>query len=140
MMSMSRRSNAVVAAVVSSVAFALLHMMNNGISVLAFINLFLFGLFAALYMLKRGNIWGVCGVHSLWNFVQGNFYGVSVSGISKLSTILNISSVKTKSLINGGDFGLEGGLAVTIVYTIGIIIILCMKTKKFEESEEAAEI
>lgn len=136
MISVSRKHSIAVSVLLSSVFFAALHLMNHGISLLPFINLVLFGVFAALYMLKRGNIWGACGVHSLWNFVQGNFYGVSVSGSGKMPTILNMSSVDTKTIINGGEFGLEGGLAVTIVYTIGIIILLCMKTKQSELSNE----
>ena len=107
MISLSRSVSAVMAAVVSSIAFACLHLQNNGIAPLAFVNLTLFGLFAAVYMLKRGNIWGVCAIHSLWNFVQGNFYGISVSGMSKMETVFNMSSVSSKELWNGGDFGYD---------------------------------
>ena len=136
MISMSRRAPVAVAVGISSVVFACLHLGNNGIAPLAFINLVLFGVFAAVYMLKRGNIWGVCAMHSLWNFIQGNFYGISVSGTPKMETILNMSSVSSKELLNGGEFGLEGGLAVTIVYTLGIIIMLFVKTKPSELAEE----
>lgn len=135
MISMSRRVPAAVAAAVSSIAFACLHLQNNGIAPLAFVNLTLFGLFAAVYMLKRGNIWGVCAIHSLWNFVQGNFYGISVSGMSKMETVFNMSSVSSKELWNGGDFGLEGGLAVTIVLVVGIVVMLFTKTKPSEIAE-----
>lgn len=136
MISMSRRVPVAAAVVVSSVVFACLHLSNNGIAPLAFVNLTLFGVFAAVYMLKRGNIWGACAMHSLWNFVQGNFYGISVSGMSKMETIFNMSSVSSKTLLNGGDFGLEGGLAVTIVYTAAIVIMLFTKTKPSELAED----
>ena len=33
-------------------------------------------------------------------------------------------------LLNGGDFGLEGGLAVTIVFMAGIAFFLFYKNKK----------
>ncbi len=136
MISMSRRVPVAVAVAVSSIVFACLHLSNNGIAPLAFINLVLFGLFAAVYMLKRGNIWGVCAIHSLWNFVQGNLYGISVSGMSKFETIFNMSSVNSKELWNGGSFGLEGGLAVTFVLTVGIAAMLFTKTKPSELAEE----
>ena len=136
MISMSRRVPVAVAVAVSSIVFACLHLSNNGIAPLAFINLALFGAFAAVYMLKRGNIWGVCAIHSLWNFVQGNLYGISVSGMSKVETIFNMDSVSSKELWNGGSFGLEGGLAVTIVLTVGTVIMLFTKTKPSEILQE----
>lgn len=137
--SLSRRIPIAVAVGISSVGFACAHLGNPGISVLAFVNLTLFGVFAAVYMLKRGNIWGVCAIHSLWNFVQGNFYGIKVSGLEDMDTVLKMNSVESMTLLNGGDFGLEGGLAVTIVLVIGIFVMLCTKTKKCELIAEQAE-
>lgn len=136
MVSLSRRVPVVVAIILSSLTFAALHLANNGITVLAFINLTLFGVFAGVYMLKRGNIWGACAIHSLWNFVQGNFYGISVSGMGDLDTVMKMTSVEGKELINGGSFGLEGGLAVTIVLVIGIVVMLLTKTKTTEVVED----
>ncbi len=66
---------------ISSAAFALAHVANPGFNVLSCINLVLFGVFAGMYMICSDNIWGVCGIHSVWNLMQGNFYGISVSGI-----------------------------------------------------------
>lgn len=138
--SLSRRVPIAVAIIISSIAFACAHLGNNGISALAFVNLTLFGVFAAVYMIKRGNIWGACAIHSLWNFVQGNLYGISVSGMEDMETIMKMSPVSSKTLINGGDFGLEGGLAVTIVLVIGIAVMLCTKTKKSEIFEESSSV
>lgn len=138
--SLSRRTPIAVAVGISSVGFACAHLNNNGISVLAFINLTLFGVFAAVYMLKRGNIWGVCAIHSLWNFVQGNLYGISVSGMSKTESIMEMSSVASKSLVNGGDFGLEGGIAVTIVLVLAIVTMLFTKTKQAELADESEDL
>lgn len=139
MVSMSRRIPVSIAVLISSVGFALAHSSNQGVSPLAYLNLTLFGIFAAVYMLKRGNIWGVCAIHSMWNCVQGNLYGVSVSGMSKSESIMNMISVESKSLMNGGAFGLEGGLAVTIVLTLATIIMLCTKTKQSELAHTNAQ-
>lgn len=136
MVSLSRRSHMAAAVALSSIAFGCAHLGNPGVTVLAVVNISLFGLFEALYILKRGNIWGVCGIHSLWNFVQGNFYGISVSGIIDPDSVIKMTPVDSKPLINGGDFGLEGGLAVTIVLIISIIAILLTKTKASEIFDE----
>ncbi len=136
LVSLSRKTSLAAAVIISSTAFSLLHLFNSGFSVLPFINITLFGAFAAVYMLKRGNIWGVCGIHSIWNFVQGNFYGLSVSGMGKMDTVIRMSPVSEHDVINGGAFGPEGGLAVTAVCVIGIIIVLLMPTKASEALKE----
>lgn len=102
--------------IVSSLIFAALHLSNNGISVLAFINLTLVGmLFAYMYM-KSKNIWMSIGYHITWNYFQGYVWGFQVSGITTkgLYSIKNIND----NIINGGAFGPEGGLVVTVITLI----------------------
>lgn len=139
LVSVSRRYPLAVGIAANAVLFAALHLLNNGISVLAFINLVLFGIFASVYFVKRGNIWGVGALHSIWNLVQGNVYGIRVSGVQSSCTILSSEMVAGRELINGGDFGLEGGLAVTIVLVAGTLIMLATKQQRYvEETREVA--
>lgn len=130
MVSVARRYPVVVAILANSLFFAALHLLNPGISVLAFLNLVLFGVFASVYFWRRGNIWGIAAFHSVWNLVQGNFYGIRVSGMETQCSVLQSDMVAGKEIWNGGAFGLEGGLAVTIVYVVGIAILLFMKGKE----------
>lgn len=127
MISVSARHSILLAVISNSVIFALLHILNNGIDVLPLINLTLFGIFASLYTLKTNSIWGICALHTTWNFAQGNIFGIRVSGIETPVTLFSFSLNDEGSLINGGSFGLEGGLAVTIVLVLGTIILLSMK-------------
>ena len=136
MVSIGRRYPMWIAVLLNSLFFAALHLGNAGMSVLAFINLTLFGIFASVYFIKRGSIWGIGAIHSIWNFVQGNFYGIKVSGMETSCTVFESLVVEGKTLINGGDFGLEGGLAVTLVLVIGTIILLLSPAKYKEETEE----
>ncbi len=124
MVSVSRKSSLVTAVLANSLVFGCLHLLNPGISVLSFINLVLFGTFASVYMLRRGSIWGAAAIHSSWNFVQGNLFGVSVSGTGKTTSLLSSTLSSGGTLINGGAFGLEGGLGVTIVLVLGIAATL----------------
>ena len=133
LVSIARRSSVIVAIICNAVVFAVLHLSNAGISVLAVVNLILFAVFASLYFIKTGNIWGVGALHSIWNLVQGNVYGICVSGISVSSSVLEADVVTKGTLWNGGNFGLEGGLAVTIVLLAGCAMLLLWKKK--EESE-----
>ncbi len=122
--------NVALAVFLSSLFFALLHVSNSGVSPLGILNIFLFGVFAALYFLRRGNIWGIAALHSIWNFAQGNIFGCSVSGNASGNSILLTSYSDKSALINGGAFGPEGGIAVSIVLLIGIVILLIMKNKE----------
>ena len=56
-----------------------------------------------------------------WNFVQGNFYGIPVSGLNNMDTIFQTTMVEGKERMHGGAFGMEGGFAVTIVLLLGIV-------------------
>ena len=139
LVSVARKHSLATAIIGNSLFFAALHLGNAGIAPLAFINLMLFGIFASIVFVKSGNIWLVSAMHSIWNMVQGNLYGVLVSGGDAGTTILTTVGVQSHGLINGADFGLEGGLAVTLVYVIGIIVALTFPSiKKNIEKEENA--
>jgi len=117
------------AIIVSSIAFSIMHGANPGITLLSIINLILIAIFFALYIICFDNIWGACAIHSVWNFVQGNFYGISVSGMNVFESIFISTSVPGKELINGGAFGAEGGIATTIVTILSIVILLVYMKK-----------
>lgn len=136
LVSVSRRYPLAVGIAANALLFAALHLLNDGISVLAFINLVLFGVFASIYFIKRGNIWGVGALHSIWNLAQGNFYGIRVSGMQTSCSVLTSEMVAGRELINGGDFGLEGGLAVTIVLVLGSLILLMTRQQRYTEEPE----
>ena len=106
---------------ISSIIFAILHLGHDGISVLAFINLFLVGLLFGYMFMKSKNIWMPIGYHITWNYFQGYIWGFQVSGITTngLYKIENINN----NIINGGLFGPEGGLIVTIIICISFYII-----------------
>lgn len=122
MVSIARRSSLPVAIIANSLFFAALHLLNSGITVLAFINLTLFGIFASVMFIRRGSIWMVGAVHSIWNFVQGNVFGIKVSGMD-IDCMLLESEITDAAIINGGSFGLEGGLAVSVVLIAGIVLM-----------------
>ena len=139
MTSLSNKTPIVVAILLNSIVFACLHLMNDGVSLLAFMNLILFGVFASVYAIKTNNLWGICAIHSVWNFVQGNFYGILVSGMNTNASIFKFTSTADGELFNGGDFGLEGGLAVTIVLVAATVITLLINFKKNEVGEVMLE-
>jgi len=125
--------------IISSLIFAILHGLNPNISALAFLNLTLFGFFAAFYAIREGSLWGICALHSSWNWIQGNIFGFEVSGGSMGGgTIIKLMDTGP-DWMTGGLFGPEGGLAVTIVLVIGIIVIFAWPFKVDEENIPAIQ-
>lgn len=139
MVSLSRGWPLWACAVTNALLFSLLHIGNPGVTVIALVNIFLFGLFASMLTLRRGSIWMVGALHSMWNFAQGNFFGIPVSGITgSPSPLVSIPETGTwAKLIHGGTFGLEAGLAVTVILGLACVIMLFLPTKKSEITQSS---
>lgn len=136
MISLSNRMPMIWAIVINSILFSLMHFFNTGFDILPMINLFLFGLFVSLYFLRTDNIWGIAAIHSVWNWSQGNLFGISVSGIGVENTVWKFVPNPEYKIINGGDFGLEGGLAITFVLCAAILITgLSLRKKSVLEKQ-----
>lgn len=124
--------SAVPAILISSAAFSIAHAANNGVNFLSFFNIALFGAFAGIYMIAYDDIWGACAIHSMWNFFQGNFYGISVSGTDVADSVFILNHSSDNVILTGGDFGIEGSIFTTAVLMLAAlcVIIKNFKTKK----------
>ena len=130
MVSLSNRSSVILAVLANSLVFSLLHIVNANVTFLALCNIFLFGVFASVYMLFFNNIWGICALHAAWNFVQGNIFGSNVSGMALESRVWTMFPAEKYELLTGGAFGIEGGLAMTIVLGVSIAIFTYLLIKR----------
>jgi membrane protease YdiL (CAAX protease family) len=124
MNSIAGKSSVLAAILINSVGFAALHLANAGIAPLAIVNLALFGIFESILVIRLDSIWMASAIHSIWNFVQGNVFGVLVSGNSFGESVFTFSSAEGMEVLNGGAFGAEGGLGVTAVLVVSIAVCL----------------
>ncbi|MGL5694630.1 MAG: CPBP family intramembrane glutamic endopeptidase [Peptostreptococcaceae bacterium] len=123
------RYNITLGLIISSSLFGLLHLRNDNVNYLAILNIILVGLFYGLYVIKTNDLWGACGMHSAWNFAQGNLFGFEVSGMdTSVGTLFDLNLVGS-DFISGGAFGPEAGIGATIVLLLGIFIIYCLDKK-----------
>ena len=113
-----------VGAILTSFLFATAHNNNPGANAFSWINTFLAGIWLAVAYFKTRNLWFPFGVHLAWNWIQGAFLGINVSGLSELASapILRVSETGTK-FVTGGDYGIEGGIACTIALIFSIALI-----------------
>ena len=112
----------------NSIYFAVLHLGNPGINVLSMMNLVLAGFSFSCMAVYFDDLWVASGAHTMWNYCQGNIYGILVSGMSMGPTIFRFDLVGN-SLISGGEFGLEGGIGVFIIELL-TIFVFCYLYKK----------
>ena len=125
----------VIAGIISnSIIFSLLHGFASHYNWLPAINLFLIGILFSFIFYYTGSIFVVGAIHTAWNFVVGPVYGIQVSGIPAYSAIINTTPKTSHSLLNGGSFGIEGGLLMTIATLLFIgIVIYSIKNKPWEQ-------
>jgi membrane protease YdiL (CAAX protease family) len=112
-----------VGVVASSILFSLAHALNSGIRVLGFVNLFLFGLFAALYALREGGLWGAGAWHGVWNWTMGDLLGFTLDGSPRVG-LLRSMQAHGPDFVTGGAFGPDGGLACTAVLLTAILALV----------------
>ncbi len=129
--SMTRKNSIILAAIFSSALFSMLHIFNDGIGVIPLINLFLFGILEVICFLKTDSIWLAAAVHTMWNYAEGCLYGFSVSG-SPINSSVFIFKQEGSTITNGGLFGPEGGVIVTAILVLTIVLdgVYSMKEKR----------
>jgi uncharacterized protein len=119
------RTAIVLAWILSSVLFGLLHLANPNSSILSSVNLSAAGLLLGLGYVLTGQLAIPIGIHISWNFFQGNVFGFPVSGnISSDATVLE--TIDTGPVLwTGGAFGPEAGLIVlpALLFAAGAILL-----------------
>lgn len=120
----SRARLGVFGAVFTSLIFATMHNANPGANPLSWLNTFLAGIwFAAAYFRSR-DLWLPFGLHLAWNWFQGSFFGISVSGLDWLTPAPLMKATDAGPVwLTGGGYGLEGGIACTIALIISTALI-----------------
>ena len=129
---LASRTNLKLAVLISSLFFTLLHMGNSGLTPLSLVNLFLFGVAMALYLLKTDTVWGVAGIHGAWNFAQGNLFGILVSGQPSGTSLMTFLPQGNQGWLSGGSFGIEGSIMTSLALLL-LIVYLAYQLKKENE-------
>lgn len=112
------------ALVITSAIFGVLHADNPNASTISTVNLFLAGLFLGLPVLLTDQLAIPIGIHITWNFFQGNVFGFPVSGTSANNTTFIAVHQGGPELWTGGAFGPEAGLLGIIAMIIGTLLIV----------------
>lgn len=123
------------AVLINSTFFSLLHIFNAGFNLVVFVNLTLFGIFMSVTALRFDSLIPCCAIHSIWNLVQGNIFGLPVSGIPVGPSVWNFTLAENKQLWTGGDFGLEGSICEIIVIAAFTLIMIFVPKRNIKRGE-----
>lgn len=125
------------AVLINSAFFSVMHIFNDGFNPVVFINLLLFGIFMSVMAVRFDSIIPCCAAHSIWNLVQGNVFGLPVSGMMTGPSIFRFQLADNMELWTGGVFGIEGGIAESIIIIVLTLALLFIPKKK--KSAELAQ-
>lgn len=117
-------------------------MVNSGLSafsMLGFINSLLLSILLTIYMIKRGSLWGVCGMHAMWNIGLYILCDFIMDGSAGELSVLPVFVVPSNAVLTGGELGPEASICTTIALLAAIAAILALKAKDPAPPEPAPE-
>lgn len=115
---LTRGINFLWAAIILSIAFALLHSRNPGESPFGIFGVIIIALVFCYSLWLTGSLWWAVGAHAAWDWTQSYVLGVADSGL-RVQGHLYASHPVGAALWSGGTTGPEGS-----VYTLPILALL----------------
>ncbi|MEO6333893.1 MAG: CPBP family intramembrane glutamic endopeptidase [Pyrinomonadaceae bacterium] len=132
----ARSGLAALAIGLTAVFFGAIHAGNPSADVISILNTMLAGVWLGIAYLKTRDLWFVWGMHLMWNWMQGAFFGIEVSGLTNLVSAPLLKEIDTgPAWLTGETYGVEGGVVTTIAMIVSMIVIYYLPGLK--PSEEA---
>lgn len=126
----ARRANTAWAVLLVSLAFCLLHYSPHQ-APLVVAGTLLFSLFACVWALHSGNIWGVMGWHTGWNWLLATGFELPVTGIdAHLPALLVALRPQGSDALTGGAEGPEGSWLCSAFFIVAIVWMGWRRAKK----------
>jgi hypothetical protein len=119
-------AGAPLAVAITSVLFALLHLLNPDPTVLSTAMVALAGLFLATVRLTTGSLWAAIIAHLAWNLVQAVLLHAPVSGLPLPTPGYRLVD-HGPGWLTGGGWGPEGGLAAAAGMLVATFLLVKFK-------------
>ncbi len=120
----ARAGYAWLAIALTSAFFGSVHMGNPDAGIISTLNTIFAGVWFGIAYLKTRDLWFVLGLHLMWNWMQGAFFGIEVSGLKQIVTDPLLKEIDRGPVwLTGENYGIEGGIACTVAIVISITAI-----------------
>lgn len=124
-----RTYNPRVAILASACFFMIAHVFNSGVTPLALLNIFVIGVFYALFVHCCDSIWLPIGAHTAWNFTQNILFGLPNSGNASTYSIFGLVGTSTDGFAFDTAFGVEGTVVALMVNSLCVVALLAWSRK-----------
>jgi hypothetical protein len=112
----------VAAALVMSLLFGAVHLLNPHASAWGFLNTVLIGLLLCLAYVRTRSLWLPISVHFFWNLTLGLVFGLPVSGLTEFS-VLTRARTLGPAWLTGGSYGIEASEIAALAIGLGILLV-----------------
>lgn len=116
------------ALLLSGVLFALAHLPNENVTMLAIANTAMAGLlFSAAYLVTR-RLWLPIGLHFAWNFLSDAVFSVPTSGHPAKGLLLG--RLSGPEWLSGGAYGVEASAVTLVALGASTVVLLTLARKR----------
>jgi len=122
-----------IALLISAILFAIFHLDNPSVNIVAVLNVFSAGVLLGVNYIYTKNLWFAFLFHFGWNFFEGPILGYKISGLNT-QTLLQ-TELKGDVLLTGGEFGFEGSIFSLALMLITILLLYWI----YEKREQSAK-
>jgi uncharacterized protein len=120
----ARSGLAALAIGMTAVFFGAIHLGNPSAGLISTLNTILAGVWFGIAYLKTRDLWFVWGIHLMWNWMQGAFFGIEVSGITSLVAAPLLREIDSgPGWLTGETYGVEGGIVTTVAIVVSTVMI-----------------
>ena len=116
----------------NSLFFGLLHLLNDGITVLSIVNIVVVAIFFSLIVYYTDSMWCVFMAHTVWNYTQNIIFGLPNSGIVSVFSIFRLdASTAVNSFAYNVGFGIEGTVVADLVLILAAVAVWAWGSGRF---------
>ena len=114
----------------NALLFALLHVFNPGVTLLAILDIFIFGVLCSLIVYYWDSLWCAFAVHTAWNFTQNIVFGLPNSGMMVPFSLfkLNVATARDSFFYNVA-FGVEGTVFAVLIDAAACVLVWLLGRK-----------
>jgi len=111
--------------------FAMTHVGNPRSDTLSWINTFVAGVWFAVAYLQTRDLWFPFGMHLMWNWMQGAFFGIEVSGLTDITSAPLLKEIdRGPAWLTGEAYGIKAGVACTAALVVSTLVIFLLPDRK----------
>ena len=131
-----RYKSPLVAIIGNSLFFTVLHLFNDGITVISVLEIFASGIIFSLLVYYYDSVWAAIMMHTAWNFTQNIAFGLPNSGMVSEYSLFKLEAASAQNgLFYNVGFGVEGSVGSLIILALIIAAIIIINRGKPEKND-----